>query len=61
MAVQSTPIVIDDLRPEHWPEVSRIYADGIATGNATFETQVSSWEHWDWTHRTRKELYAKQR
>jgi L-amino acid N-acyltransferase YncA len=23
-----------------WPEVRRIYADGIATGNATFETEV---------------------
>ena len=33
------PIVIDDLRPGHWPEVARIYAEGIATGAATFETE----------------------
>jgi L-amino acid N-acyltransferase YncA len=49
MAVAS-PIAISDLRPEHWPEVARIYADGIATGNATFETGVPTWEAWDAGH-----------
>jgi L-amino acid N-acyltransferase YncA len=34
----------------HWPDVARIYAEGIATGNATFETEVPSWERWDATH-----------
>lgn len=43
-------IALDDLRPEHWPEVARIYADGIATGNATFETDVPPWERWDEAH-----------
>jgi L-amino acid N-acyltransferase YncA len=38
MAVESSPVAIDHLRPAHWPEVARIYAAGIATGNATFET-----------------------
>jgi len=38
------------LLPEHWPEVARIYAEGIATGNATFETEVPSWERWDDAH-----------
>ncbi len=28
------------LRPDDWPAVRRIYADGIATGHATFETAV---------------------
>ena len=41
---------IGDLRPEHWPEVARIYAAGIATGNATFETEVPTWERWDAAH-----------
>lgn len=50
MSVGSPPIVLDDLRQEHWPEVARIYADGIATGNATFETEVPSWERWDAAH-----------
>ena len=29
-----------ELRPEHRADVARIYAEGIATGNATFETDV---------------------
>jgi L-amino acid N-acyltransferase YncA/DNA-binding transcriptional ArsR family regulator len=28
------------LRPADWPDVRRIYAEGIATGDATFETDV---------------------
>jgi phosphinothricin acetyltransferase len=43
-------ISIAELRPGHWPEVARIYADGIATGNATFETEVPPWERWDESH-----------
>jgi len=34
-----------------WDEVRRIYGEGIATGNATFETEVPSWEAWDRAHR----------
>ena len=33
-----------------WPEVSAIYEEGIATGLATFETAVPSWEHWNEAH-----------
>ncbi len=43
-------VAIGDLRAEHWPEVAQIYAEGIATGNATFETDVPTWEHWDSAH-----------
>lgn len=39
-----------DLRPGDWPEVARIYEEGIQTGNATFETEVPSWEAWDAAH-----------
>src|SRR5256885_7100894 len=39
-----------DLRPGDWPEVARIYEQGIRTGNATFETEVPSWEAWDAAH-----------
>ena len=35
------------LGPEHWDAVARIYAEGIATGNATFETEVPPREAWD--------------
>lgn len=36
-----------DLRPEDWPEVRRIYEEGIATGDATFEAEPPSWEAFD--------------
>jgi phosphinothricin acetyltransferase len=39
-----------DLRPDDWPEVAQIFEEGIATGNATFETEVPSWEDWDRAH-----------
>ena len=35
------------LTREHWPEVERIYAAGIATGHATFESEPPTWEHFD--------------
>ena len=41
---------VRDLRPEDWAEVARIYGEGIETGNATFETEVPSWEDWDAAH-----------
>lgn len=33
-----------------WPAVRDIYLEGIATGQATFETQAPSWEQWDQGH-----------
>jgi L-amino acid N-acyltransferase YncA len=50
MAVEAPATMIAGLRPEHWPAVARIYAEGIATGNATFETEVPSWERWHVSH-----------
>lgn len=47
-AAQTKPVRLPDdvvvraLRPADWPDVRRIYADGIATGLATFETEVPS-------------------
>ena len=45
-----TRMEIRNLRSLDWPEVARIYEDGIRTGNATFETGVPSWESWDAAH-----------
>ena len=41
---------ISVLTPSDWPAVAAIYAEGIATGNATFETEVPGWETWDAKH-----------
>jgi phosphinothricin acetyltransferase len=43
-------VEVRDLRPDDWPEVARIFEAGIRTGNATFETEVPSWEAWDAAH-----------
>jgi L-amino acid N-acyltransferase YncA len=54
--VPSGALKIRDLRPGDWPEVAGIYAAGVATGNATFETAVPSWKEWDTGHLTRPRL-----
>ncbi|MCS7484762.1 helix-turn-helix domain-containing GNAT family N-acetyltransferase [Umezawaea endophytica] len=33
-------VAIRELRPEDWTAVRRVYAEGIATGDATFETET---------------------
>ncbi|MGB6676263.1 MAG: N-acetyltransferase family protein [Terriglobales bacterium] len=38
------------VRNEDWPAVQKIYSEGIATGNATFETETPPWEKWDQGH-----------
>jgi len=43
-------VAIEELLPEHWRDVARIYAEGIATGDATFETDVPTWEAWNAAH-----------
>ena len=35
---------------EDWHSVMEIYREGIATGNATFETGAPSWNDWDAHH-----------
>jgi phosphinothricin acetyltransferase len=49
---------ISVLLPEHWEAVKKIYEEGIATGNATFQTSAPSWEEWDAAHSTRPRLVA---
>src|SRR5712692_10040203 len=43
-------VVIDGMRPGEWERVKGIYLEGIATGQATFETDAPSWEQWDASH-----------
>ena len=35
------------MQPSDWTAVSKIYAEGLATGEATFETAVPSHQAWD--------------
>jgi L-amino acid N-acyltransferase YncA len=48
----ATAVDIRDLRPADWPEVARIFAEGIVAG-ATFATEPPAWEAWDKTHSIR--------
>jgi L-amino acid N-acyltransferase YncA len=48
MAVE--PLLIRKMASEDWPAVRRVYEEGLATGNATFESEVPSWETWDSGH-----------
>lgn len=41
---------IDEMSVADWPAVRAIYAEGIATGQATFETNPPEWQTWDRNH-----------
>lgn len=41
---------IEAMAPGDWPAVRAIYTDGLATGQASFETGPPSWEDWDGAH-----------
>jgi L-amino acid N-acyltransferase YncA len=46
----ANPTRVRDLLPLDWEEVVAIYAEGISTGVASFETEPPSWEAWDGAH-----------
>ncbi len=52
-------IKIVKLVPSHWPNVERIYLEGIVTGQATFETLSPGWENWDAGHLQECRLVAR--
>ena len=51
-------LVVRALRPDDWPNVAAIFTEGIATGDATFETAVPGWEEWDAAHLPAHRLVA---
>ena len=42
--------VIDKMQTSDWDQVSSIYTEGIATGDATFETHSPDFASWDASH-----------
>ena len=52
------PLQFLDLEKSHYSIVKEIYELGIATGNATFQTEAPSWEIWDQEHLTKGRLIA---
>jgi L-amino acid N-acyltransferase YncA len=49
---------IRGLTEADWPAVAAIWAEGMATGNATFETEVPSWEEFERTRLAGHRLVA---
>ena len=48
LTAQSTQII--PMLPAHYEQVKEIYNLGIATNNATFESEAPGWEEWDSKH-----------
>ena len=67
MPLASTPdtrhlapgLLIAPMQPSDGPQVLAIYVEGIATGDATFETDVPAWEKWDAGHLKHSRLVAR--
>jgi phosphinothricin acetyltransferase len=47
------------MTPADWEFVRAIYLEGIASGQATFETEAPSWELWDAAHHPFARLVAR--
>ena len=54
-----SPPSIAPMRSSDWRDVRRIYLEGIASGNATFETLAPSWRKWNAEHRREARLVAR--
>lgn len=52
---------IEEMRAGDWPEVRAIYLQGIATGDATFETVAPEWDKWDASHLRGARLVAREK
>lgn len=52
-------ILIEPMQPQDWEAVRAIYLEGIATGDATFETGAPDWAAWDSGHRADCRLVAR--
>lgn len=48
--LEQLPVSIRACVERDWAAVCTIYAEGIATGDATFETAPPAWEQWDAAH-----------
>ena len=48
------------MTPGDWSAVREIYLEGIATRQATFETEAPSWETWDASHSPFSRLVARE-
>lgn len=59
MTAPTGAVLLEPMTPGDWDAVRSIYAAGIATGDATFETEAPAWERWDATHLPGHRLVAR--
>ena len=52
---------VEPMTPADWPDVHRIYSEGIATGDATLEREAPDWDHFDRSHRHDCRLVARRK
>lgn len=50
MAETKGKIILTRMRQDDWPFVRKIYEEGIATGQATFEQEAPEWDSWNKDH-----------
>jgi phosphinothricin acetyltransferase len=53
-------LTIDAMRAADWEAVRQIYLEGLATGNASFETEAPAWDDWNAAHHTHSRFVARQ-
>lgn len=52
-------VTVTDMSRADWDAVRAIYAEGIKTGDATFETEAPRWDVWDAAHLAEHRLVAR--
>jgi L-amino acid N-acyltransferase YncA len=57
--MRRSTIRVEVMHPADWPDVHRIYSEGIATGDATLEREAPDWDHFDRSHRRDCRLVAR--
>lgn len=58
MFTEAGAVLIRPMRPEDWPEVRAIFAEGIETGQATFDAAAPEWEQFNASRLPRHRLVA---
>ena len=56
--VDLADLAVEALGVDHWPAVREIYAEGLATGHASFETEPPSWDDFRAGHLPDHQLVA---
>jgi L-amino acid N-acyltransferase YncA len=52
-------VTIEPMTADEWPDVRRIYEEGMTSGDATFETEPPDWPAFDAAHRPDCRLVAR--